>query len=193
VATLEELLSQYGLSEQPSQTKVAQEQAPKNTNEEVNQVLEGLGLFDAEEGVEKVAQETENENKGDRMSLTGIYSELFGDGENEVNDQGYEGNEASELFGELTAHYFSAAQANYLDKIAGEVEHDDEQPMENMKGGKEQDPHMPVNYQASGGAPMHAMTGNTSPYTLKDAAILKAVLKRLGQAQPGAVGAYQED
>jgi hypothetical protein len=206
MATLEELLAEYGLSEN-TQTKVASEQ--KTTNEEVDQVLESLGLTGAEEGVEKVA--SENETKGDNMSLTGIYEELFGDstsaGEESVEkiaSEEVDGNEATDLFGQLTAHYFGVAQGEYFEKVAASVEdeadQDEEQPMAHLGNksslggtlGKQEDPHMAVNHTASGGEGMKVMTGNQSPYSLKELAFLKAVLKRIGKSEAGAVGAYKD-
>lgn len=204
MATLEELLAEYGLSES-TQTKVASEQ--KTTSEEVDQVLESLGLTGAEEGVEKVA--SQNETKGDNMSLTGIYEELFGEVTAEesldkVASEETEGNEATDLFGQLTAHYFGVAQGEYFEKVAASVEEeadqDEEQPMAHLGNksslggtiGKQEDPHMPVNHSASGGEGMKTMTGNQSPYSLKELAKLKEILKRIGKQEAGAVGAYKE-
>lgn len=205
MATLEELLSQYGLSE--SQTKVASEQ--KVENSEVEQVLESLGLTGAAEGVEKVA--STNETKGDRMSLTGIYEELFSDVTPAAQTEGNvekvaseEVNEGSQLFGELTAHYFEVARGNFLDKVAASVEEesdqDDEKPMAGLGNksslgatlGQAADPHMEVNHSASKGEPMKTMTGNQSPYSLKEMAFLKAVLKRIGKNEAGYSGAIKE-
>ena len=49
MATLEELLQDYGIAEGTAQTKVASAQPVKN--DEVQKVLEGLGLDGADEGV----------------------------------------------------------------------------------------------------------------------------------------------
>lgn len=192
MGTLEQLLAQYGLND--NQVKVASEQT-STTNDEVEQVLESLGLDGASEGVEKVANT--NDTKGDRMSLTGIYEEYFGGASamqkeaHAENISSQEVNEGSHLIGELSAHYYEVARANFIDKIAGSVEdeadQDEEQPMKNMGNtsslgatlGKAQDPHMPVNHSASGGEAMKTMTGNSSPYSLKELALKKAILKRL--------------
>lgn len=192
MGTLEQLLAQYGLND--NQVKVASEQT-STTNDEVEQVLESLGLDGASEGVEKVA--STNDTKGDRMSLTGIYEEFFGGApamQKEAqaeNISSEEVNEGTQLFGEVSAHYYEVARANFIDKIAGSVEdeadQDEEQPMKNMGNtsslgatlGKAQDPHMPVNHSASGGEAMKTMTGNSSPYSLKELALKKAILKRL--------------
>lgn len=202
MATLAELLEDYGLgTSEEGQTKTASKQAPNSA--EVEQVLESLNLSGSEEVIEKIANT--NENKGDRMSLTGIYEELFGDtapvaGQEKTASEengAEEVNEATELFGELAAHYFGAAQGEFLDKIAGSVEshldQDEEQPLEHLGNesslgktmGKVQDPHMAVNHSASGGAAMKATTGNTSPYSLKEMALKKQILKGMAAAPVG--------
>jgi hypothetical protein len=206
MATLEELLGQYGLSE-GTQTKVAAEQ--KTANDEVEQVLESLGLSGAEESVEKVASENITENKGERMSLTDIYGQLFGETtlvaeETQTTEKvaSEEGNEATDLFGQLTAYYFGVPQGAFIDKVAGSVEsegqgQDEEQPMKHLDNksqlgnsiGKATDPHMPLNHSASGGAKLQVTTGNTSPYSLKEKALQKEILKRM-KAQP--VGEYKD-
>ena len=201
MATLAELMQQYGLEgDSDGQTKTAAAKAPNSA--EVGQVLESLGLSDNTEGIEKVANT--NEKKGVHMGLTDIYEELFGDvapvaGQEKVAsaEQTEEVNEASQLFGELTAHYFSAAKESYLQKIAGSVEshlgQDEEQPLEHLGNesqlgksmGKIEDPHMPVNHSASGGAAMQTATGNTSPYSLKEMALKKQILKGMAAAPVG--------
>lgn len=196
MATLEELLSDYGLSEPKAQTKTAAAQPVKN---EVEEVLEGLGLDGAEAGVEKVANETDN--KGDRMSLTGIYEELFGEqapaaaaaepAATTEKTASEEVNEATQLFGELTAHYFGVAQGQFLDKVAGSLEseangQDEEQPMKHLDNksqlgstlGAPADPHLPLNHSASGGKPSTGI-GEPETYSLKDKVMAKQILKRL--------------
>jgi hypothetical protein len=209
MATLNELMAEYGLSDSsPAQEKTA---AAKTATTEVEQVLEDLGLTGAADGIDKVANETNQ--KGERMSLTDIYDSLFDQGTetSETTEEGTEktasseeGNEATELFGELTARYFGVAHGTYLDKVAGSVEdesdQDDEQPMKNLGNqgsltttiGKPADPALPVNHSASGGGAMQTMTGNSSPYSLKELAFIKSVLKRVGKSEAGAVGAYKD-
>ena len=194
MATLEDLLAEYGLSEN-NQTKVASEQ--KMQNDEVEQVLESLGLSGAADGVEKVA--STNDTKGDRMSLTGIYEELFGEEQFEkVASEGYGVNEGTQLFGELSGHYFEVARQNFIEKMAASVEEEagaGEQPMAHLGNrsslgatlGKEEDPYMPVNYSASGGAALKTMTGNESPYSLKELALKKQILKRMMAAPVGEI------
>ena len=200
MATLEELLNSYGLdSDSEGQTKTAAAKAPQSA--EVASVLESLNLSGSTEGIEKVANT--NETKGVHMSLTGIYEELFGDSAPEAQEKvasdanSEEVNEASQLFGELTAHYFSAAQGGFVEKIAGSVEshlgQDEEEPLKHLGNesqlgktmGKVQDPHMPVNYSASGGAHLQTATGNTSPYSLKEMALKKQILKGMAAAPVG--------
>ena len=201
MATLAELLQDYGLdSGSEGQTKTASTAAPQNA--EVEQVLESLNLAGTTEGIEKVANT--NENKGVHMSLTGIYEELFGDtapvaGQEKVASEveSEEVNEASQLFGELTAHYFAAAQGGFFDKIAGSVEshldQDEEEPLAHLGNegalgksiGKLEDPHMPVNHSASSGAALQVATGNASPYSLKELALKKQILKGMAAAPVG--------
>ena len=200
MSTLNQLLKDYGLDESnPAQEKTAAANQP----DEVETVLKSLGLDNANEGVTKIANE--NENKGERMSLTGIYEEIFGDSTEDADGidkvASEEVNETTQLFGELTAHYFGVAKGEYLDKVAASVEDEvsdaNETPMHHLGNnsqltnsiGKPADPAMPVNHSASGGAPLKTMTGNTSPYSLKEMALKKQVLKRL-QAAP--VGAFKD-
>lgn len=200
MATLAELLKEYNLDgDSEAQTKTA---SPVATSNEVNQVLEALNLAGTNESMDKIANS--NEQKGDRMSLTGIYEELFGDtapvaGQektaSEVNAE--EVNEATELFGELTAHYFEAAQSSFMDKLAASVEshldQDEEAPLAGMDNesqlgktmGKIKEPHMAVNHAASKGHHMVAATGNTSPYSLKEMALKKQILKGMAAAPVG--------
>jgi hypothetical protein len=124
MATLEELLRDYGLADEAAQTKTAS--AKTESVSEVDEVLEGLGLSGADEGVTKVANEDNEQKKGDRMGLTDIYDNLFGEepaedgGVEKVasEEEGTEENEGSQLFGELTAHYFGQAEGQFMDKIA---------------------------------------------------------------------------
>ena len=199
--TLNSLLEEFGLGgDNATQVKTA----AATQTDEVNTVLQSLGLDGADEGVTKVA--SANENKGDHMSLTGIYEEIFGEstpaatGDGEVvKTASGEVNEATNLFGELTAHYFGTAQTEFLSKVAGAVEEEegnsDETPMKHLGNnsqltttiGKPADPAMAVNHSASSGAPLKTMTGNSSPYSLKVQAIKKAILKRVQVATVGAI------
>lgn len=211
MSTLEQLLSDYGLSDATAQTKTAA--AATNTNDEVTQVLENLELAGAGDGIAKVANqnETANENKGDRMSLTGIYEELFGEtapaatateeGAATEKVASEEVNEGTQLFGELTAHYFGVAQSQLVEKIAASLEseahgQDDEQPMKHLDNksqlgntmGQPKDPHMVVNHSGSSGKPSTGL-GEPATYSLKDQALKKQILKRM-QAAP--VGAFKD-
>jgi hypothetical protein len=200
MSTLQELLKEFGLE---GESTTQEKTAAANQQDEVSTVLQSLGLDDANDGIDKVA--SENENKGERMSLTGIYEQIFEDAnegaESVEKVASEEVNEATNLFGELTAHYFSAAQESFISKLAASVEDEvndaNEAPMKHLGNnsqltnsmGKPGEPGMPVNHSASGGAPLKTMTGNTSPYSLKEMALKKAVLKRL---QVGHVGNFKD-
>jgi hypothetical protein len=201
MSTLQELLKEFGLE---GESATQEKTAAANQQDEVSTVLQSLGLDEANDGIDKVA--SENENKGERMSLTGIYEQIFEDQTQQVPEgtekvASEEVNEATSLFGELTAHYFGAAQGAFLSKVAASVEDEvddaNEAPMKHLGNnsqltnsmGKPGEPGMPVNHSASGGAPLKTMTGNTSPYSLKEMALKKAVLKRL---QVGHVGNFKD-
>lgn len=214
--TLENLLAEYGLSEQEKTAS-----AKPNHKSEVNQVLADLGL--AESAVEKTAADT-NQKEGGHMSLDAIYNEMFGDGavtkeaaavekapatestpaeheqtEGEVKEAAEESS-VSDLFGEVVGHMFSAGKEAFLSKIA------DEQPLAHTGTGgelttivgKKEDPHMSSNHSASGGQKLQTSgTTGTSPYTGGGAgkvvdAKIKAILKRRMSAESGDVGAFNQ-
>ena len=209
MSTLAELLGEYGLID-GNQEKTASA-LDGNNSKEVNQILESLGLSGADEGVEKVANAT-IENKGESMSLTGIYEKFFDESapaqdtevaalQKEASEEGTEGNEGTGLFGELVGHYFQAAQGAYHEKVAASVEEEVEKgelPMAHLENksslgasmGKVQDPHMPMNHSASGGHELKASIGGQFPYpSIKEKAQMKAILKRMAAAP---VGAYKD-
>lgn len=219
MATLQDLLAEFGLADEGSapQTKTAAAAKPAG-DEQVNEMLKELGLEGAEEGVEKVASANENNKGEEHMGLTAIYEDLFGEAapvagqektaaEGTENEQTEEVNEATSLFGELTSHYFNAGLGGLveeMEKQAGSVEEeadqDEEQPLQHAATGGQltgiigsaKDPHMPANHSASSGARSQVMTGNTSPYSLKSQAQIKAILKRVGKSEAGDVGAYED-
>lgn len=210
MASLQDILAEYGLADAPVQTKTAS--ATPAATSEVQEVLKGLGLDGAEDGVTKVANET-NVNKGEPMSLQDIYGQLFEEaapaapvqekvaGEAPAAPTEEVTNEASLLFGELTAHYLNEGVAGYLEeveKVAGSVEAEagaGELPQAHVHGGGQltsvigapKDPHMPVNHSASSGAPLHVTTGGNTPYSLKEQALKKAILKRMQAAPVGEI------
>lgn len=221
MSTLQELLAEWGMEPETTGAQTKTASAPK-VSDEVQSVLENLGLAGTEEDVTKLA----NEQKGDeRMGLEEIYAQMFGDQPAEENEQtkvaaeegdgstgddtGAADDEVTEtgVFGEMTSHYFNgvlAGMADEFEKLAGSVEEesdqDDEQPLAHMGNsgqltgviGKPADPHMPVNHSASSRAPLRTMTGNTSPYSLKAQAQVKAILKRVGKMEAGDVGAHKD-
>lgn len=197
MATLQELMAEVLGGDQSGQTKEAQ--ATKSTTDEIDQVLENLGL-DESESV-KTASENENTNDGGNMSgLMGIYEEIMGDetGAEKVADSGYEGDDsASTAFGELVGSYFNEMAGPFFDKVASDLEAEagqGEQPMAHAPVGgsmgrtlgAQRDPHLPVNHSASSGAKLETMTGNSSPYSL---AVKQKLLKRM--AGNGPVGEYK--
>lgn len=199
MATLEELLKEYDLVGNEGQTKTAS--AKPTATAEIDQVLETLGLTGSADTIEKVANS--NENKGEHMSLTGIYEEIFGEsapvaGQEKVaaSAEAEEVNEASQLFGELTAHYFESAHGAFIEKMAADLVSEagaGEQPMAHLDNdsplgktmGKAKDPSMPVNHSASSGKGMQVATGGTSPYSLKEMALKKQILKGMAAAPVG--------
>lgn len=209
MATLNDLLNEFGLAEE-TQTKTASQS--KKTNNEVNKVLEDLG-FSADEAV--VEEVTKTASKGDSMSngFMDDYEAIFGQPEEAVHQETEGAGEDLEkqasseegdvtdthVFGELVGTYFNEMRAGFMEKIAGDLEAEagaGHNPMpEHTTGtlsatiGQKGNPHLPVNRKA--GEPLHVMTGNTSPYSLKGA-LAKQVLKRVGTSAAGDVGAYKE-
>jgi len=189
-----------------SQTKTAATK-PASTKE-IDQVLNSLGLGGTEESIQKVANKTSNK-QGEHMHLTGIYEDFFSEPSQEEGTEKVATSaeaEATEIFGELVGNYFLAAKEGFFDKIASDDSDEDdesegdEKPMAELGNksqlgsaiGKAGDPAMSVNHKASGGEAMKAMTSNSSPYSLKELAFMKSILKRVGKSQPGHVGAYKE-
>jgi hypothetical protein len=198
MASIKELLAECNLSDPQTsgQEKVAT--AAKPSTDEIDRVLENLGL--KEDGQEKTASATETDG-GNDMSLANIYNQLFDTqevetavetekvaSEVETNEESSEVS-ATTAFGELTGEYFNIIAAPFFSKVAGELE------MEAGKGEKplahqpkaEGDAHLPVNHKASGGEGLKAMTHGESPYSLKEKALAKAILKRMMAAPVGAI------
>ncbi len=213
MATLNELLNEFGLAEAPAQTKTASQAKP--TNEQVNKVLEDLGFAGDDESTAALESMTKAANdKGDSTMSTSFlsdYEAIFGDHEapaaasvedgvsKEASEAGEGEGSESNSFGELVGTYFNAMKEGFIEKTAGDLEaeagagHNPEP--EHTTGsltatiGQKGNPRLPVNRKA--GEPLHVMTGNTSPYSLKGA-LAKQVLKRVGTSAPGDVGAYKE-
>lgn len=210
MSSLQEILADYGLAD-ATVTKTASAGAPAAN--EVEAMLKQMGLEGADLGVTKVASES-NGNKGEPMSLQDIYGQLFDTAapaaaatvektaaEQSAPAAGSEevANEGSMLFGELTAHYLNQGMAGYLDeieKVAGSVVAEagpGEQPLAHAATGGQltgiigsaKDPQLPVNHSASGGAALKVTTGGTTPYSLKESVLKKAILKKMVAAPVG--------
>jgi hypothetical protein len=130
--TLEELMAEVMGTPSQEQTKVAS--AKSASTEEIDRVLEGLGLSDVE--AVKTASETLNDNGGNMSgSLTELlYGELLGETKEETapapeattekvaSAEGeVEAVTGLEVFGEATGHYFNAAMDSYVEKVAGDL------------------------------------------------------------------------
>lgn len=204
MATLEQLLAEVGLAEE-SQEKTASASAP-STNE-VNQVLEGLGLAGmSDEGVTKTASQERN-----HMNLLDVYEGVFGEEVTETEGQekvayasGEEYvNEGSTSMGELVGIYFNVLHDSCMEKIAGDLEaeagaghnpfaHSPESGELSKIVGKEGNPHQPMNHEVGSGKPLVTNPGNHTPYSLKAQAQVKSILKRRMKADAGDVGGYHE-
>lgn len=209
MSSLQDILADFGLAD-AVQTKTASAGVPAAN--EVEAMLKQMGLEGADLGVTKVASES-NGNKGEPMSLQDIYGQLFDTAapaaaatvEKTAAEQGATAveevvaNEGSMLFGELTAHYLNQGMAGYLDEIektAGSVVAEagpGELPLAHAATGGQltaiigsaKDPHQPMNHSASGGAPLKVTTGGTTPYSLKESVLKKAILKKMVAAPVG--------
>jgi hypothetical protein len=224
--TIEEILTQVGLGDSQSQTKTAAAtSAPKS--QEVNQVLESLGLSGVDEsaaaGVTKTASEGRN-----NMGFSDFYDDLFADvtpdaaaaaaaAEQEKTAAaaaaaaGGEGASAAEVavedptdnFGQLTGVYVNVLADSYFEKLAGDLEMEAGKGFKPQAGvndggelsrivGKEGDPSIEMNHDASSGAGLKVNPGNQTPYSLKARAQIKAILKRNMKSEPGDLGGYNE-
>lgn len=200
--TLDELMADV-LGE-PSQEQTKTASAKPATTQEIDQVLETLGLGDS--GAVKTASSTLNDNGGN-MSLTDLlYKDIMGEGEAPAPAATPAEKTASEAapaqseetdgaFGEAAGHYFNAAYETYLDKVAGNLEseagHNTGSPMANLPAGSavgkslglgKETGHMPVNHKdALKHEAVAATTGNKGSYdnALKslDGAILSRIRK----------------
>lgn len=145
--TLDELMADVLGASSQEQTKTAS--AKPATTQEIDQVLEGLGLGGSE--AVKTASANLNDNGGNmKGSLTDLlYNDIMGEGEASANAQSTTEKTASEAassdegtdaaFGEAAGHYFNAAYETYLDKVAASLEaeasHNTGSPMGNLPAG----------------------------------------------------------
>ena len=146
--TLEELMAE--VLDTPSQAQTKEASVKSASTEEIDRVLEGLGLSDGD--AVKTASETLNDNGGSMHgSLTDLlYGELLGEkeeevaavektaseGTTEVTETSDEAVSGLEAFGEATGHFFNAAAEVYFDKVAGDL-------MSEAKGMSNPDPVAP--------------------------------------------------
>jgi len=145
--TLEELMAE--VLDTPSQTQTKEASVKSASTEEIDRVLEGLGLSDGD--AVKTASETLNDNGGNMSgSLTDLlYSELLGEkeevaavektaseGTTEVTETSDEAVSGLVAFGEAPRHFFKAAVEVYFDKVAGDL-------MSEAKGMSNPDPVAP--------------------------------------------------
>lgn len=197
--TLEELMAEV-LPASQGQTKVASTKSA--STEEIDKVLEGLGLSDGD--AVKTASEQINDNGGNMNSLTDLlYGELLGEAKEETVEKvaseetkevAEQASEGLEAFGEATGHYFNAALETYMDKVAGDANPD---PMHASSLGKSmgahgESPRMETNHaDATKGQAPDVLTKNHGEYDdVLQAAKQVAILKRFGKDQ-GRVGSYK--
>ena len=201
MATLQELMAEvFGESSKEISKEAS---AAKTTSEEINEVLANLGLEDSE--TVKTAAESEKENnKGGSMGLMSIYEQIMNEvpaaeqekiaseGEATSSSESTEETNSTTAFGELVGEYFNVMAEPFFDKIAGDLEAEagaGNHPKGDLKDAKKEEPHLPVNHKPENGKALEVTTGGTSPYSLKEKALMKAILTRL---QAGQVGNYKE-
>lgn len=221
MATLEEILRDVGLGE-PSQTKTATTANPstKEVNEVLeslgldskvveNQVTKtasdertNMGLTDIYEDLfgtkpEATVEKTAATTAAPAAEAAPAATEKTASAETQETE------DPTTRVGELTGIYFNVMHDACIEKIAGDLEMEagkGYQPQEHAGStgelskivGKEGDPALPNNYDASSGAGLKANPGNQTPYSLKAQAQIKAILKRRMKSEPGDLGGYNE-
>ena len=183
MATLQELMSEC-FGETPTGA-VKEASAKTSTTREIDEVLSNLGLDNSESiKVASEASATETKETGGTMGLTDIYEQIMsGDvAMDKVASEATYENEATAELGELVGEYFNTMIDAYMSKVAEEA-----QPMEDLEDAEEEMPHLPVNQRPTLGKSIDTSTGGTSPYSLKEKALVKAILSRM---QAGQVGAH---
>lgn len=216
MATIEQLLAGVGLSS-GGQTKTAAAAVP--TSSEVNQVLENLGIFGGIESLDAASVTKTASAEGTNMTgLTDIYDSMFGAEEAaSATDPGQtkvaaaapeaaatadanEDGDPSTSLGELTGIYYNVQCDEFVEKIAGDLEAEAGKGFKPQGAGerselskiigKEGDPAIAVNYDASSGAGLKVNPGNQTPYMIN--AHAKEILKRRVKSEAGDVGGYKE-
>lgn len=209
--TLTDLLNEVGLDGGSSQvqTKTASENPP--STKEIDDTLEALGLGSSD--AVKTASEQISTGNGGEMSLLKIYEQVIGGepAESATNTTEKVASEAgaaapaespadaTEILGEVTGDFFTGAVNAFVEKVAGDLEAEagaGHKPFESKPSamgssmGLSGNAHMPVNNPTGDNEKVHAMTGGQSPYSLKEKALAKAMLKRTKDY--GAVGTFHE-
>lgn len=212
MATLQQLMAEVLGDDQKGHTKQASATKPSAT--EVDEVLANLGLQNS--GAVKTASDAgaDRKNGGSMGSLAQIYEEIMGGTagaeQTQENTQEKTASEAgaaaaegegdaTSQFGELVGEYFNVMAEPYFDKVAFDLEGaagKGEQPLAHANTasslgsslGKQKDPHLTVNHSASGGADLKVTTQNHSPYSLKEKALAKEILRRSTAAPVGNIG-----
>ena len=187
MATLQELMSECFGEPVAGLNKGAS--AAKATTDEIDEVLNNLGISDSE--TVKVASES-NEQNGGNMGLMDIYEQIMVGGDSaETSHQGYEGEASpSTQFGELVGEYFNVLAEPFFNKVAGDLEAEagkGHQPMAGLGEAVKKYPHLEVNYDSKNGRPLEVSTGGSSPYSLKESALIKQILRRAAARQSGNV------
>jgi len=204
---LHELLAEFQGTSVTGQTKTASAEKPASSKE-VELVLEQMGLIDAET-VKTASENVSQESKvGGIMDLKAIYEQIVGNGEEQTKVASEEvtpaaqasTNEAGEesALGDLTGQYLNVAMESYFEKIASKLDSAagaGEQPLSGIRPtsalsavtGKQADPSMPVNTNASGDQKLEVNGSSVSRYEID--ALKKQILKRISGDKMD-VGAY---
>jgi hypothetical protein len=199
--TIKELLSETGLETAPATTEKTA--AARSTTEEVDEVLRSLGVGDST--TVKTASENVKPNGGSMKSMADMYEEIIGAApaapttEKTASEVAAAAAATAEVtttedgadadFGSLVGSYFNEALNPFVEKVAKDLEAEAGagfKPLAGINGdgslaaviGKEGDPSLGQNHKATGGGKIDATTGNHSPYSLKDSALAKEILKR---------------
>ena len=212
MATLQELMAEVLGDDQKGHTKQASATKPSTT--EVDEVLANLGL----QGSVAVKTASDNgadrKNGGSMGSLAQIYEEVMGGtapasqetatttekvATDATTTETADAGDSTSQFGELVGEYFNSMVEPFFNKIAFDLEGaagKGEQPLAHADTasslgaslGKQKDPHLSVNHSASGGADLKVTTKGNSPYSLKEKALAKEILRRSSAAPVGNIG-----
>jgi len=199
MATLAELMAEYIPGVVEGQTKSASVKSASTS--EIDQVLEGLGLGNAENvktASENVEQNETSNGGAMKVSLSDIYNQVMSQEAAPAAEA--PAAPAAEIekvaasteehpftnFGELVGDYYNVMfesmvkESADLEDEAGKgespVAHQGSNGSMSAVIGKPADAHLPVNHSASSGAPLKVTTQGHSPYSL---AVKQKILKRM--------------